>query len=169
MTHSVIEDGRDTIFPPPALVKGRNGMDFVTNRDGTRIAFAVTGRGPPLVMVHGTTAGHTRWAAVLPEPERSFTVLAMDRRGRGESGDAANYEMARENNRSGGAGSYGDDNGAGIVRPGTSGLSQRVELAAFRNRTVCRPEFSPVSALLTKPKRNRRKMWLDRGFTITRP
>jgi len=67
-----------------------------TSKDGTRIAYWRSGSGPPLVLVHGTTADHTRWARLLPELERHFTVHAMDRRGRGGSGDAPQYAVARE-------------------------------------------------------------------------
>lgn len=55
-----------------------------------------SGVGPSLVLVHGTAADHSRWAPVLPALEEHFTVLAMDRRGRGRSGDAEHYEIARE-------------------------------------------------------------------------
>jgi len=59
-------------------------------------AFKKTGGGPPLVLVHGTTADHTRWNPVLPELEKHFTVYAMDRRGRGKSGDNDHYTLERE-------------------------------------------------------------------------
>jgi pimeloyl-ACP methyl ester carboxylesterase len=68
----------------------------VVSPDGTRIAFRTSGDGPPLVLVHGTTADHARWAPVLPAFERHFTVLAVDRRGRGGSGDAEPYAVERE-------------------------------------------------------------------------
>lgn len=71
-------------------------METVTSNDGTRIAFECTGRGPPLVLVHGSTADHSRWAGVLTALEEHFTVFAMDRRGRGASGDTAEYSMERE-------------------------------------------------------------------------
>ncbi|HVW18068.1 MAG TPA: alpha/beta fold hydrolase, partial [Solirubrobacteraceae bacterium] len=64
--------------------------------DGTRIAVWRSGRGEPLVLVHGTSADHTRWARVLPELEQRFTVFAVDRRGRGASGDAARYALELE-------------------------------------------------------------------------
>ena len=66
------------------------------SKDGTRIAFERTGQGPPLVLVHGTTADHTRWAPVLGELEARFTVHAMDRRGRGASGDSPDYTLEKE-------------------------------------------------------------------------
>ncbi|HVL83704.1 MAG TPA: alpha/beta hydrolase [Pseudonocardia sp.] len=66
------------------------------SRDGTPIAYWRSGSGPPLVLVHGTTADHTRWQMVLPLLEPHATVCAMDRRGRGASGDAGRYCLAAE-------------------------------------------------------------------------
>ena len=72
-------------------------MLTATSRDGTRIAFWRSGDGPPLLLVHGVTADHaTTWAHVLPSLEQSYSVHAMDRRGRGGSGDAAHYALQRE-------------------------------------------------------------------------
>lgn len=71
-------------------------MEQITSRDGTRIGFRRSGAGPALLLVHGATADHQRWAAISPEFERHFTVYAMDRRGRGASGDALDYEFMRE-------------------------------------------------------------------------
>jgi pimeloyl-ACP methyl ester carboxylesterase len=71
-------------------------MRTVASRDGTPIAFAVSGSGPALVLVHGTAATHSRWSALLPLLEAHFTLVAMDRRGRGESGDRLPYAIDRE-------------------------------------------------------------------------
>jgi pimeloyl-ACP methyl ester carboxylesterase/alkylhydroperoxidase/carboxymuconolactone decarboxylase family protein YurZ len=64
--------------------------------DGTSIGYGRTGDGPPLVLVHGATSERSRWTPVLGALQRHFTVYAMDRRGRGGSGDAAAYRMERE-------------------------------------------------------------------------
>lgn len=61
-----------------------------------RIAYELTGTGRSLVLAHGTTADHTRWANVMPELASHFTVLAMDHRGRGQSGDGSIYALERE-------------------------------------------------------------------------
>jgi len=72
-------------------------VELVTSRDGTPIAFWRSGHGPPLLLVHGATADHTTtWRFVLSALEDRFTVCAMDRRGRGGSGDSPTYELARE-------------------------------------------------------------------------
>jgi pimeloyl-ACP methyl ester carboxylesterase len=67
-----------------------------TSPDGTRIAWWISGTGPDLLLVHGTTADHTRWEAMLPLLESHVTVHAMDRRGRGASGDHADFSLERE-------------------------------------------------------------------------
>jgi pimeloyl-ACP methyl ester carboxylesterase len=71
-------------------------MGKVVSNDGTLIAYALSGAGPPLVLIHGTTADHTRWAPVLPPLEQRFAVYALDRRGRGGSGDTEPYALQRE-------------------------------------------------------------------------
>jgi pimeloyl-ACP methyl ester carboxylesterase len=68
----------------------------VTSKDGTPIAYWHSGQGPPLVLVHGTAADHGRWAPVLPAFEEHFTICAVDRRGRGGSGDSEDYAIERE-------------------------------------------------------------------------
>lgn len=71
-------------------------LRHVTSPDGARIACEVSGQGPPLVLVHG--AGSARWSfdGVRPHLERRFTVIAIDRRGRGDSTDGAGYGLERE-------------------------------------------------------------------------
>jgi pimeloyl-ACP methyl ester carboxylesterase len=68
----------------------------VTTEGGTPVAYRRSGKGPPLVMVHGTAADHSRWKPVLPALEERFTVYAIDRRGRGDSGDSDEYAVERE-------------------------------------------------------------------------
>jgi len=68
----------------------------VASRDGTEIAYATSGKGPPLVLVHGTTADRGRWTPLLPYLESHVTVHAVDRRGRGASGDGPAYDVGRE-------------------------------------------------------------------------
>lgn len=64
--------------------------------DGVPIACFRSGSGPALVAVHGTAADHTAWDLVTPLLARHFTVYAMDRRGRGASGDGPEYSLERE-------------------------------------------------------------------------
>lgn len=71
-------------------------MEHVTSKDGTIISYQRSGGGPPLFLVHGTTADHRRWSAISPQLEQHFTVYAMDRRGRGGSTDSPDYDIMRE-------------------------------------------------------------------------
>ncbi len=73
-------------------------LDTVRSRDGTAIAFARLGEGPPLILVDGALCHRgmgpsTPLAALLAE---EFTVFTYDRRGRADSGDTAPYDVARE-------------------------------------------------------------------------
>src|SRR3712207_3018923 len=70
--------------------------ESATSKDGTPIAYWRSGEGPPLVLVHGTAADHGRWRPVLPAFEERFAVCAVDRRGRGGSGDSEDYAIERE-------------------------------------------------------------------------
>ena len=71
-------------------------MEYVTSTDGTQIAYDSGGEGPPVVLVHGTGSNHACWDGVRELLENEFRVYAMDRRGRGESGDAGEYHIERE-------------------------------------------------------------------------
>ena len=71
-------------------------LEKVVSEDGTPIAVWRSGEGPPLVLVHGAAADHIRWAPALPALQERFSVLAIDRRGRGQSGDADEYAIERE-------------------------------------------------------------------------
>ena len=72
-------------------------MEIVRSKDGAPIAFRRSGKGPSLLLVHGTGGTSRRWAPVVPLLERDFTVYVMDRRGRGESNDSTMpYAIERE-------------------------------------------------------------------------
>ena len=75
------------------------GRANVVSRDETSIAVWRSGGGPPLVLIHGAAADHSRWAPVLPALEKDFTVLAIDRRGRGQSGDADLFTRSSASSR----------------------------------------------------------------------
>ena len=68
----------------------------VESVDGTPIAYRVSGSGDPILFVHGSSTSSADWLVVLPLLRDRFTVVTMDRRGRGDSGDGPEYAMARE-------------------------------------------------------------------------
>ncbi|MFP5416029.1 MAG: alpha/beta fold hydrolase [Actinomycetes bacterium] len=69
---------------------------YVTSADATLIAVFRSGHGRPLVLAPGTSADHTSWRFVGPLLEQHVEWHAVDRRGRGASGDAAAYSLSRE-------------------------------------------------------------------------
>jgi pimeloyl-ACP methyl ester carboxylesterase len=70
----------------------------VHSADGTHVGFDRVGQGPPLLLVHGTTADSSRWGPVIPTLSTRFTLLIPDRRGRGLSKEEAStpYALERE-------------------------------------------------------------------------
>lgn len=62
-------------------------LRHVESSDGVPIACEVSGEGPALVLVHGAGSARSGFDSLRPLLEGSFTVVAVDRRGRGGSGD----------------------------------------------------------------------------------
>jgi pimeloyl-ACP methyl ester carboxylesterase len=73
-----------------------NELSTVTSKDGTRIGVECAGKGPTLLFVHGGVGDRTRWTPMFPLLSSKFTTCAMDRRGRGASGDSVEYSLAKE-------------------------------------------------------------------------
>ncbi len=71
-------------------------METVHSKDGTRIAFDRTGSGPALVCVGGALNDRGSAAPLAGLLAGRHTVLAYDRRGRGDSGDTPPYAVDRE-------------------------------------------------------------------------
>ncbi|MEX1072161.1 MAG: alpha/beta hydrolase [Chloroflexota bacterium] len=69
---------------------------IVDSPDGTRIAYWQSGEGPTLLIVHGGGNFHGGWDPMLPLLGPSCTVVTIDRRGRGASGDTLPYAIERE-------------------------------------------------------------------------
>ncbi|MGN7457176.1 alpha/beta fold hydrolase [Paenibacillus pasadenensis] len=73
-------------------------MNIAISKDGTRIAYEKTGKGPAVVLVTGAFSyrsfpDQVELARLLSD---RYTVYYYDRRGRGDSGDAAVYAPQRE-------------------------------------------------------------------------
>ncbi|HEX7938474.1 MAG TPA: alpha/beta hydrolase [Gemmatimonadaceae bacterium] len=71
-------------------------MRTVTSKDGTPIAFDQLGQGPALILVSPATATRLDLASLAAALAPDFTVVAYDRRGRGDSGDTPPYAVERE-------------------------------------------------------------------------
>jgi pimeloyl-ACP methyl ester carboxylesterase len=64
--------------------------------DGTSIGWRQLGTGPAIVIVHGSIATGEQWLPVAQILAEQYTVMLVDRRGRGLSGDAQNYHLSTE-------------------------------------------------------------------------
>lgn len=123
-------------------------MLSVTSQDGTRIAYEQVGSGPALVLVGGSLADHQFYAPLAEQLAQHFTVFNVDRRGRGESGDAAPYAPQREvedlaaviGAAGGTARVYGHSAGSALaLRAASVGLS-------ITRLVLADPPFSPPAA-----------------------
>jgi len=68
----------------------------VTSADGTVIGLLTAGAGPDLLLVHGGMGCIESWAPLWDRLARRYRVTAMDRRGRGTSGDTQPYDYRCE-------------------------------------------------------------------------
>lgn len=71
-------------------------METVTSRDGTTIAFERSGDGSAVILVGGAFSTREAAAPIAALLAPSLTVVAFDRRGRGDSGDTPPYAIERE-------------------------------------------------------------------------
>jgi pimeloyl-ACP methyl ester carboxylesterase len=74
-------------------------MHTTTSADGTVLAYDRLGSGPPVVLLAGAFNTRAATAPLAEALQERFTVLNLDRRGRGDSGDSgdtASYAVERE-------------------------------------------------------------------------
>lgn len=125
--------------PKQAPSEGLKIVKKVTSKDGTPIAFDQSGEGPPLILVAGalsSRASATRLAALLAP---HFTVIAYDRRGRGDSSDTPPYAVQREvedlealiDHAGGSAYLFGSSSGAALALEAASKLPAKVKKQAL--------------------------------------
>src|SRR3982751_3826500 len=67
-----------------------------TSADGTTIGYRQLGNGPGLILVHGGMMGSQNLMKLGQALANAFTVYVPDRRGRGLSGPAGDYSLAKE-------------------------------------------------------------------------
>src|SRR5437879_1553618 len=71
-------------------------MDYVTSKDGSKIAFDRLGEGPPVILVCGGSVDRLSNAGLADLLSDRFEVFNYDRRGRGPGGDTPLYAVERE-------------------------------------------------------------------------
>jgi pimeloyl-ACP methyl ester carboxylesterase len=86
--------GGTLLLAQPAAIQSQ--LITVTSKDGTRIGVECAGTGPTVLFVHGGVGDRTRWTSMFPLLSSKLTACAMDRRGRGASGDAPDYSLSKE-------------------------------------------------------------------------
>lgn len=59
---------------------------FFETRDGCRLAYETTGKGLPLILIHGWTFDRSIWSPQVSEFSQHYKTIIYDRRGYGESG-----------------------------------------------------------------------------------
>jgi 3-oxoadipate enol-lactonase len=60
-------------------------VDHVTTRDGTRIAFQISGAGAPLLLLSGQASSHRWWTRVRGDFDAYRRAITLDYRGTGDS------------------------------------------------------------------------------------
>jgi pimeloyl-ACP methyl ester carboxylesterase len=78
------------------VTQGHISRFDVRSADGTLLAVWVEGRGPAVVMVHGSIADHTTFDPFVEILRDNLTTFSMDRRGFGASGDGDVYAIERD-------------------------------------------------------------------------
>lgn len=72
-------------------------MQKLVSRTGVVVSYRRSGKGPVLVLIHGGFSDHqSNWEFVLPRLEEHFTVVAVARRGRGETDATEGHTLDEE-------------------------------------------------------------------------
>ena len=127
-------------------------LNYVTSKDGTRIAFDRLGSGPSVILVSGGSVDRMSNAGVAALLASAFTVFNYDRRGRGPSGDTPPYAVEREiedidavvAEAGGSAYLYGSSSGAALALAATGALKGRItKLALWEPPFILDPSARP--------------------------
>lgn len=118
-------------------------VETVQSADDTTIAFDRSGHGPALILVAGAFCDRSSTKSLAAALGSSFTVYEYDRRGRGDSGDAAAYSIEREvedlravvDAAGGSAFVFGHSSGAALA------LEAAARVVAMRKLVVYEPPY----------------------------
>jgi pimeloyl-ACP methyl ester carboxylesterase len=107
----------------------------VRSKDGTTIAYEVSGKGQPLILVDAALADRRGSAKLAQALKQFFTVINYDRRGRGKSTDTLPYAIEREvediealvDASGGSAYLFGSSSGSVLALEATNKLANKVK------------------------------------------
>lgn len=135
-------------------------MKTAQSKDGTKLAYNVTGKGPALIYITGATC-YREFKPVLYDVSvfsEEFTVYNYDRRGRGDSGNTLPYAVEREvedieamiDAAGGRAYLYGHSSGAILALKAAMALGSKVAKvviydAAYSHNKAYLEEFKALS------------------------
>ncbi|HEY2644413.1 MAG TPA: alpha/beta hydrolase [Galbitalea sp.] len=71
-------------------------VEFTTSKDGTRIAYDVSGEGDPIIITGGAFNTRMSPGPLVGALDGAYRVVTWDRRGRGDSGNTLPYSIERE-------------------------------------------------------------------------
>ena len=128
-------------------------MEYVSSKDGTRIAYDRMGEGPPVILVSGGMVDRSSNAPVADLLAERFTVFNYDRRGRGPSGDTPPYAVQREvedleavvEAAGGSAFAYGSSSGAALLLEAAAAGASFSKLALWEPPYIIDPAMRPPS------------------------
>jgi haloacetate dehalogenase len=83
MGDPVMQNDMPELTTPTQLMEGFRYERIRTS--GAEINVAIAGEGPPLLLLHGNPLTHVGWHKIAPALAQSFTVIAPDLRGYGDS------------------------------------------------------------------------------------
>ncbi|MEQ8427805.1 MAG: alpha/beta hydrolase [Gammaproteobacteria bacterium] len=80
-----------------AVMPGSNRS--FTTRDGVKIRYEVSGKGEPLLLIHGWTFNRHMWSEQIPDFQKHYKTITYDRRGCGESDGGSDLRLEAEDLR----------------------------------------------------------------------
>jgi pimeloyl-ACP methyl ester carboxylesterase len=139
---------------------GEKSTAQVTSRDGTRIAFDRSGKGPAIILVNGALSERSTNAELAQILATHFTVYSYDRRGRGGSTDTKPYSVKREvedldaliDAAGGSAFVYGKSSGASLALQAAAELDGKIKKLA-----IFEPPYSDAEGAASEWKEFRAK------------
>ena len=118
---------------------GQTTAQSVISRDGTRIAYDKSGKGPVVIVVGGALSDRAGGAELAKLLAGDFTVCSYDRRCRGGSTDTKPYSVKREiedlealiDSTGGSAYVYGKSSGAALALQAAAALGDKIKKLAL--------------------------------------